>query len=150
MADEYKGCSCGQYSFDPYDDLSIHHNPGRQDFQQALKVMKVPKLTGKSPEERKTILRKAREEWIKKNYHPSCHHSKEYRRNASITNKVYAILMTKYDKDILAKRRLAALAVIPPEDNLVEKEIEVIELDSDKNTASKPVTKESEEELDID
>ena len=38
----------------------------------------------------------------------------------------------------------------PPEDNLVEKEIEVIELDSDKNTASKPVAKETKEELDID
>ena len=123
MAEVYKGGSCRQYSFNPYNDLSIHHNLTTKDFHEALKVMNVQKLIGKSAEEKKAILMKAQEEWKQKNYHPSCHHSKEFRRNDIRTGKVYAALMTKYNKQIMAKRRLAALVVNPPEDKLVEKEI---------------------------
>ena len=82
------------------------------------------------------------------NYH--CHHSKEYRRNSIRTDQVYTTLMTRWDKQILARRRLAVVTEIPSGGNLAQKEIEVIELNSDKNTASKPVAKETEEELDID
>ena len=95
MAEVYKDCSCGQYSFNPYNDLSIHHDPTTKDFHQALKVMNVQKLIGKSPEGKKAILMKARKEWKQKNYHPSWRHSKEFRRNDIRTGKVYAALMTK-------------------------------------------------------
>ena len=59
MSEAYKGCTCGQYKFDPSSDLSDHHPLGKNDYIDAVKIMKVPKLARKSPKEKKEIFRKA-------------------------------------------------------------------------------------------
>ena len=82
MAQAYKGCMCGQYKFDPNYDLSAHHCPQKKDFVQAFRIMKVPNIFGKSPEDKKEIFRKPQDTWMESHYHQYCHHDKEYRRNA--------------------------------------------------------------------
>ena len=141
MAELYNDCSCGQYSFDPYNDLSIHHEPTTKDFHQALKVMNVQKLVGKSTEEKRAILMKARKEWKQKNYNPSCCHSKQYRRNNIRPGKVYTALMTKYNIIIMAKRRHAKLA---------DKEVKVITLDNNDSKVSESGVKQDEEEINME
>ena len=146
MAQVYKGCTCGQYKFDPNDDLSAHHRPQKKDFIQAFKVMKVPNMSGKSPEDKKEILRKARETWMEAHYHPYCHHDKEYRRNARRMEQVYKCMMIKWDKEIMMKGRhkMAAVTVNLKGNNPAKepaKDIEVIDLESDKEvTTGKPST----------
>ena len=103
--------------------------------------MNVQRLVGKSTEEKRAILMKAREEWKQKKYYPSCHNSKQYWRNIVRTGKVYSALMKRYNIIIIAKQRCA---------ELVNKEDKIATLDSNDSNISESGAKQDNKELNME